>query len=41
MAWLMARMCPSLKALVKDEPRWPEVPKATRWDGIDGSGGSV
>ena len=37
-AWLMARMCASLKALLKAEPRCPEVPKATRCDGTAGSG---
>ena len=29
-AWVIARMCHSLKAPLNDEPRWPEVPKATR-----------
>jgi len=27
MAWVMARMCSSLKACLSDEPRCPEVPK--------------
>jgi hypothetical protein len=29
-AWQMARMCGSLKAFLTEEPRCPEVPKATR-----------
>jgi hypothetical protein len=33
-----ARMWFSLKELWSAEPRWPEVPKATRWAGMDGSG---
>jgi hypothetical protein len=37
-AWAMARMWDSLKAVSKAEPRWPEVPKATRWVGMAGSG---
>ena len=32
-AWVIARMCHSLKASLNDEPRCPEVPKATRWAG--------
>jgi hypothetical protein len=38
MAWLIASTCASLNELVSDEPRWPEVPKATRCAAIDGSG---
>ena len=41
MAWVMARMCHSLKALSNAEPRCPEVPKATRCSGTEGSGVSV
>ena len=37
-AWVIARMCVSLKAVSSDEPRWPLVPKATRWAGIETSG---
>ncbi len=35
-----ARMCASLKLRRSEEPRWPEVPKATRWAGSRGSGAS-
>ena len=31
-------MCPSLNAERSAEPRWPDVPNATRWVGSDGSG---
>src|SRR5664280_3496674 len=34
----MARMCASLNEVVSDDPRWPDVPNATRSDGIAGSG---
>ena len=37
-AWLIASTCHSLKPLSKDEPRWPEVPKATRCAATEGSG---
>ena len=37
-AWLVARMWSSLKLPRSDEPRWPEVPKATRCAGSEGSG---
>ena len=37
-AWVMARMCASLKALSSAAPRWPLVPKATRSRGLAGSG---
>ena len=40
MAWVMAAMWSSLKAVLKEEPRWPEVPKETRWAGMAGSGWS-
>jgi hypothetical protein len=40
-AWVMARMCHSLNERSKDEPRWPEVPKATRCVATPGSGRSV
>ena len=36
-AWLIAWICASLKALSKADPRWPDVPNATRCDGIVGS----
>ncbi len=38
MASVVARMWASLKALRSDDPRWPDVPKATRCAGSDGSG---
>jgi hypothetical protein len=38
MAWVMARMWFSLKLDSKEEPRWPEVPKLTRWAATAGSG---
>ncbi len=38
MAWLMARMCASLKLWANDEPRCPDVPKATRCAGSLTSG---
>ena len=41
MAWVMAAMWSSLKAVSKALPRWPEVPKATRWAGTAGSGWRV
>src|SRR5450631_2708706 len=37
-AWLIARICASLKALLKAEPRCPEVPNATRCAATFGSG---
>ncbi len=37
-AWLVARMWSSLKLPRSEEPRWPEVPKATRCPGSCGSG---
>ena len=37
-AWATARMWASLKLRRRAEPRWPEVPKATRWAGSRGSG---
>ena len=37
-AWVIARMCCSLKLVLSDEPRWPDVPKATRWSGSETSG---
>ena len=37
-AWLTARMWASLKDPFREEPRWPEVPKETRWAGSSGSG---
>ena len=39
-ASVVAAMCASLNAPLSDEPRWPDVPKATRWAGSDGSGAS-
>ena len=41
MAWVMARMWASLKAVSSEEPRCPEVPKATRWAATAGSGRSA
>lgn len=41
MAWLVAAMWSSLNAVVRDEPRWPEVPNATRCPGSAGSGWSA
>ena len=38
MAWVMAAMWSSLKEAAKALPRWPEVPKATRWAGTGGVG---
>ena len=40
-AWLIARMCASLKELSSEQPRCPEVPNATRCAGTDGSGRAV
>src|SRR5882757_10232975 len=40
-AWVIARMCHSLKDRSKDEPRCPDVPKATRCSGTLGSGFSA
>lgn len=40
-AWLVAAMWSSLNAVAVDDPRCPEVPKATRWPGSAGSGCSV
>src|SRR5690349_3254376 len=40
MAWVMARMWPSLNETVKAEPRCPEVPNETRWSRTPGSGRS-
>lgn len=37
-AWVIARMWSSLKEPRSAEPRWPLVPKATRWVGSPGSG---
>ena len=37
-AWVIASTCASLKVLSKDDPRCPEVPKATRWAATWGSG---
>jgi hypothetical protein len=37
-AWLMATMWSSLKAVFRLEPRWPEVPNATCSAGRVGSG---
>src|SRR5690348_303051 len=38
MASVVARIWSSLKLVSKAEPRWPEVPKLTRWAGMAGSG---
>jgi len=38
MAWVVATMWASLKAASREEPRWPEVPKATFWAGSSTSG---
>jgi hypothetical protein len=38
MAAVVATMCPSLKAVSNDEPRCPDVPKATRCPGTSASG---
>ena len=38
MAWLVAAMWSSLNAVLKDEPRCPEVPNATRCPATAGSG---
>ena len=38
MACVMARMWSSLNAVLKAEPRWPDVPNATRCSGIETSG---
>ena len=40
-ACVVAAMWSSLKDVDSDEPRWPEVPKATRCSTTDGSGCSV
>jgi hypothetical protein len=37
-AWVTARMWSSLKLASKDEPLWPEVPKAMAQAGSSGSG---
>ena len=37
-AWLVAAMWSSLKLVRRLEPRWPDVPNATRCSGTDGSG---
>ena len=37
-AWQIARICASLNVPSKADPRWPEVPKATRCAGFAGSG---
>jgi hypothetical protein len=37
-AWAMARTWASLKLPASDDPRCPEVPKATRSPGVPGSG---
>ena len=41
MACEMANMWLSLKLPLKEEPRWPDVPNATRCVGSDGSGSTV
>src|SRR5438552_12176913 len=41
MASVTARMWPSLKAPWNAEPRWPEVPKATRSEATSGLGSVV
>ncbi len=38
MAWVVARMCASLNAPSRLEPRCPEVPNATCWAMSSGSG---
>ena len=38
MAWVVARMCASLKALSRLDPRWPDVPNTTCCKGFSGSG---
>src|ERR1019366_3491414 len=38
MAWVMARMCASVKVARSDDPRWPLVPKLTIWVGSRRSG---
>src|ERR1700761_893891 len=38
MAWVMARICLSLKEVEKEEPRWPDVPKETFCAATEGSG---
>jgi hypothetical protein len=40
-AWVIASTCPSLKLRWRDDPRWPDVPNATRWPGSAASGASV
>ncbi len=40
-AWVVARMCHSLNAVRRLEPRWPDVPKLTRWSISPGSGWSA
>ncbi len=40
-AWLTASTWASLNAPSRERPRWPEVPKLTRWPGSSGSGSSV
>jgi len=35
---VMAAMWSSLKAVLREEPRWPLVPKATRSAGFETSG---
>ena len=37
-ACVIAAMCASLNDAVSEQPRWPEVPKTTRWAGTAGSG---
>src|SRR4029079_17943508 len=37
-ASVVAAMCASLNAPFSDDPRCPDVPNATRWEGSDGSG---
>src|SRR6478735_10961569 len=41
MAWLMARICCSLKEFLREDPRWPDVPKATWCAWLSGSGSCV
>ena len=38
MAWVVARMWASLNAVLRLDPRCPEVPNATIWSGFVASG---
>jgi hypothetical protein len=38
MAWVIAAMCASVNEPANGEPRWPLVPKSTRWSGSPMSG---